>query len=106
MEDQAKYYPEGKGPSWEETNEKFRDIGIKALKRHRIIEYIAKKEKVKATQEEVDNRIKAYADQYQQPFEAIKQQLRKSGATMNIRREIQEQKTLDCLIGKIPWESK
>ncbi len=106
MEDQAKYYPEGQGPSREETEEKFRDIGIKALKRHRIIEYIANKEKVKATQEEVDARIQAYADQYQQPFDDIKKQLRKSGGTMRIRQEIQEQKTLDTLIGKIPWESK
>jgi len=106
MEDQAKYYPGGKGPSREETEEKFRDIGIKALKRYRIIEYIANKEKVKATQEEVDNKIKQYADQYQQPFDEIKKQLRQSGATVKIRQEIQEQKTLDTLIGKIPWESK
>lgn len=106
MEDQAKHHPEGKGPSREETDEKFRDIGIKALKQHRIIEYIAKEEKIKATQEEVDEKIKQYAAQYQQPFEEVKKHLRKSGATMSIRREIQEQKTLDCLIGKIPWESK
>jgi trigger factor len=106
MEDQAKYYPEGKGPSRKETEEKFRDIGIKALKRYRIIEYIANKEKVKATQEEVDTRIKVYAEQYQQPFDEIKQQLRKSGGTVKIRQEVQERKTLDTLIGKIPWESK
>ncbi len=106
IEDQAQYYPEGKRPSREEVDEKFREIGIRTLKRFRILDFIIEKEKIKATQEEVDVRIQQLADQYQQPFEEIKKQLRTTGATMRIRKEIQEQKTLDSLIGKIPWESK
>lgn len=105
MEDQAKYYPAGKSPDREEISQRFRDIGIRAIKRFRIIEYIANKEKVKATQEEVDTRIQLLANQYNRPFEELKAALRKNGTTTKIREEIREQKTLDSLIGEMPWEN-
>lgn len=104
MEDQARYYPPGKAPGREEVEEKFRDNGIRAIKRYRIIDYIANKEKIKATGEEVDTRIQAIADQYQKPFDEMKTALRKDGTTMRIREEIREQRTLDKLTGEIPWE--
>jgi len=104
LEDQARYYPPGKAPSREEVAEKFTENGIKGIKRYRIIDYIANQEKIKATQEEVDTRIQAIADQYQKPFDEMKVALRKDGTTMRIREDIREQKTLDKLIGEIPWE--
>ncbi len=104
MEEQGKYYPAGKAPDREEISRQFRDIGINAIKRYRIVEYIAGKEKIKATQEEVDRRIQLIADQYNQPFEEVKATLRKNKATMEIREKIKEQKTLDSLIGEVPWE--
>ena len=74
------------------------------LKRYRIIDFIANKEKIKATKEEVDERIQAIANQYQKDFDEVKTALRKDGTTMRIREEIREQRTLDKLIGEIPWE--
>ena len=106
IEDQARYFPPGKAPDRKEVSEKFRESGIRALKRYRIIEFVANKEKIKATKEEVDERIKAVADQYQKPFDEMKTILRKDGTTMRIREEIREQKTLNKLIGEIPWEEK
>lgn len=106
IEDQARYFPPGKAPDRKEVSEKFRESGIRALKRYRIIEFVANKEKIKATKEEVDERIKAIADQYQKPFDEMKTILRKDGTTMRIREEMREQKTLDKLIGEIPWEEK
>lgn len=106
MEDQARYYPPGKAPAREEISEKFRESGIRAIKRYRIIKYIADKEKIKAMKEEVDERIKAFADQYKKPFNETKAMLRKDGTTMRIREEIRERKTIDKLIGEIPWEDK
>lgn len=104
MEEQARYYPQGKVPSREEIDARFRDVGIRAIKRYRIINYITNKEKIKATQEEVDAQIQRIAAQYNQPFEEVKAALRKNGTTTRIREDIQEQKTLDSLIGEIPWE--
>lgn len=106
MEDEAKHYPAGKTPDREEISSRYRDIGIKTIKRYRIIDYIASKEKIKATQEEVDKRIQMIANQYNQQFDEVKNALRKNGTTTKIREEIREQKTLDCLIGEVPWENQ
>lgn len=105
-EEEARYYPKERMPDREMVAERYRDIGIRSLKRYRIIEYIAKKEKIKATQEDVDNRIRLIAEQYKQPFEEVKNTLRKSGTTMRIRDEIKTQKVLNSLIGEIPWENE
>ncbi|MBF0430656.1 MAG: trigger factor [Fibrobacteria bacterium] len=69
-----------------------------ALKRYRIIDQIAKKENIKATQAEVDEKITEMAGQYGMPFDDVKAALRKNGAIVNIREEIKEKKTLDFLI--------
>jgi len=106
IEDQARYYPPNKAPAREEVAKQFTESGIRAIKRFRIVEYIASAEKVKAGQEEVDKRIQSLADYYGKPFEEMKDALRKNGTTMRIREEIREQKTLDSLIGEIPWEKE
>ncbi len=105
MEEQARYYPRGQAPGREEIAEQYREVGIRAIKKYRIIDFIANREKIKATQEEVDRRIQQIAAQYNRPFEEVKAMLRKNGGTNRIREEIREQKTLDCLIGEIPWEN-
>lgn len=104
MEEQERYYPPGKAPAREEVAEKFRDTGIRMIKRFRIIDFIANEEKIKAIKEEVDARIQAIANQYQKDFEEVKAALRKDGTTMRMREEIRTQRTLDKLIGEIPWE--
>lgn len=106
IEEQLKYNPQEKEPDREEVAKKYREIGIKAIKRQRIIEFIAKTEKVKATQDEVDVQIQKIANQYQQPFEEVKKTFRKNGTTTRIREDIKEYKTLDCLIGETLWEEK
>jgi trigger factor len=103
MEEQARYYPAGKGPTREEIGARYRDVGIAMIKKFRIIDYIARQEKIKATQEEVDKKIEAIAAQYNQPFDSVKAALRKQGTTSSIREDIREQKTLDALIGEFPW---
>ncbi len=104
MEEQARHYPQGKGPDREEVDNRFRDVGVRAIKRYRIIDYIAAREKIKATQEEVDKKIKLIAAQYNKPFEEVKAAMRKNGTTTRIREETREQKTLDALIGEVQWE--
>jgi trigger factor len=98
MEEAARYNQGGPAPKREEVAEKYRDAGVKIIKRYRIIDYIATKESIKATQEEVDERVKQMAQMYNQQFEELKESLRKNGTTNRIRSDIREQKTLDFLI--------
>jgi len=99
-EEAAKYRQAGQpAASREEIAQRYRELGIKAIKRYRIIDYIARQEDIKAAQEEVDARIRQMAETYNQPFEELKQALRKDGTTNRIRADIREQKTLDFLIG-------
>ena len=101
IEETAKYRRPGEPvPSREEFAQKYHDVGIKAIKRFRIIDAIATKEKIKASQDEVDLEIKKIADQYHQPFEQVKQAFRKNGTTTRIRGDLREQKTLNFLIGE------
>jgi len=83
----------------EEFAREFRSSAIMALKRIRIIDYVAEKEKIKATQEEVDREIERMAQMYGHDFAQLKQTFRKNGTTNRIRLEIREQKTLDFLTG-------
>jgi trigger factor len=69
------------------------------IKKHRILEDIAKKEKVKAKQTEVDARIQSIGAQYGIDWKELKSQLRTSGRIVNIREEVKFEKTLNFLIG-------
>ena len=104
-EDESKYYPDGQKPDMEDVKKRHTETGIKALKQYRIIDYIAKAEKIKAKQSAVDEKIKAIAEQYHQPFEEIKKVFRQNGTVIKIREEVKEEMTLDALIGEIPWPS-
>lgn len=84
----------------EELKGRFKDAAVMALKRIRIVDYIAEKEKIKATQEEVDKEIEVLAQRYGHDFDQLKQVFRKDGTTNRIRLEIRERKTLDFLIGE------
>lgn len=102
MHEQVKQYtqPGQPEPTREQVEERYRDTATRTLKRYRIVEYVASKENIKATQEEVDAQIKRLAERYGQPFDTVKQTLRQNGTTNRIRQDIREQKTLDFLIGE------
>lgn len=97
----AQNYMRGQAPEKEEFDEQYRETAVKALKRMRIIADVAKKEKIKATQAEVDEEIRRIAGMYNQEFEQLKQAFRQNGATTRIRHDIQDRKTLDYLIGEL-----
>ncbi|MDG5816766.1 trigger factor [Chitinispirillales bacterium ANBcel5] len=93
-------------PSKEQIAEQYHETAINSIKRQRIIDFIADKEKVKATQEEVDQEIKRLATMYNQDFDTLKQTLRKNGTTNRIRADLREKKTLDFLIGESEEEKE
>jgi trigger factor len=85
-------------PTREEISGRYRDTAVRSIKRQRIIDFISAKEKIAATQDEVDAEIKRLAERYNQPFDTLKQTLRQNGAILRIRDDLKEQKTLDFLI--------
>ncbi len=84
----------------EEQWETFHSLAVMMLKRIKIVDYVADKENIKATQEDVDKEIMQMAQLYGQDFDTLKQMLRKDGTTNRIRMDIRERKTLDFLIGE------
>lgn len=102
MQQEAMRYqrPGTAAPSREELESRYTETAIRAIKRQRILDYVAAKENIKATQEDVDKEIQRLAEIYNHPFEELKQTFRKNGTTLKIRDDIREQKTLDYLIGE------
>jgi trigger factor len=101
MEEMSHYRrPSDPIPKREEIAEKYNDSAIRALKRFRIIDFIADKEKIKATQEELDREITTIAASYNQPFDQVKRLFRQNGTTNRLREDIRERKTLEFLIGE------
>ncbi len=87
-------------PEYDQFKEQYKDHAQRMLKRQAIIDYVAKQEKIKPTQQEVDTEIQKVADQYHQPFDEVKKAFRKNGTTNRIREDLKEMKTLDYLIGE------
>ena len=78
-------------PDRAEIEEKYRETAVKALKRQNL-DYVADKENIKVTQEEVDKEIMQLAQMYNQPFETLKQTFRQNGTTLKIRSDLRERK--------------
>ncbi len=85
-------------PTRQEIDARYREVAIRTIKRQRIVDFVADKEKIAATQDEVDAEIRRLADYYRQPFDTLKQSLRANGTTLRIRDEIREKKTLAFLV--------
>ena len=85
-------------PAGPEDQKHYKELGEKEIKRYKITEWVAKKENIKASQEEVDARIKEYADSHNQTFEDLKEQFRKEGHTITLRSDIKEEKTVEWLL--------
>lgn len=72
----------------------------KVLKRQRIIGWIAEKQDIRATTEEVDARIAEIAGMYGIEPEEIREELKRSGRLSEVREELRGTKTLNWLVGQ------
>lgn len=93
----AKQYPQG-AINWEDFCRERRPAAEITIKKIKIVDFVAKKEGIKAYPEEVDERIKEIAAQRNEDFEKVKRELRQKQMTLHIREEIKEKKVLDFLI--------
>ena len=94
----------------EPTEEQINSLSAEAvreIKKHRILDFVATKEKLKATQESVDERLKLMAQAYQVDFETLKGHFRQSGRINGLREELRIQLAADFIVGIRPaTESK
>lgn len=86
-------------PSLEEMMAMFGSEAEKAVRRQRVVEWIFEKEGIKATTEEVGERIKIMADQAGISTEEAREELVKAGRLSEIRENLRFEKTLDWLVG-------
>ncbi len=75
---------------------------IREIKKHRILDFVATKEKIKPAQADVDARLKQMADAYHVDFETLKGHFRQSGRINQLRDELRVQMAADFIVGIRP----
>ena len=75
---------------------------IREIKKHRILEFVATKEKIKPTQAVVDERLQQMANAYHVEFENLKNHFRQSGRINQLRDELRFQMAADFIVGIRP----
>ena len=75
---------------------------IREIKKHRILDFIATKEKIKPAQADVDERLKQMAAAYHVDFETLKGHFRQSGRINQLRDELRVQMAADFIVGIRP----
>ena len=89
----------------EPTEEQINELSGEAtreIKKHRILEFVATKEKIKPTQAAVDERLQQMANAYHVEFENLKNHFRQSGRINQLRDELRFQMAADFIVGIRP----
>lgn len=89
----------------EPTEEQLKELtpeAIREIKKHRILDFVATKEKIKPTQAAVDERLQAMAKAYHVEFEGLKNHFRQSGRINQLRDELRFQLAADFIVGIRP----
>lgn len=75
---------------------------IREIKKHRILEFVATKEKIRPAQAQVDARLQEMAKAYHIEFEDLKSHFRQSGRINQLREELRFQMAADFIVGIRP----
>jgi trigger factor len=89
----------------EPTEEQMKTLApeaIREIKKHRILEFIATKEKIRPAQAQVDARLQEMAKSYHIEFEDLKSHFRQSGRINQLREELRFQMAADFIVGIRP----
>jgi trigger factor len=73
------------------------DQAVQEVKASLLLDKIAEEEKIEVSDEEIDQEVKAMANQSKQTPESIRARLSQDGALERIRSRIRSEKTLDFL---------
>ena len=89
----------------EPTEEQVKGLSKEAareIKKHRILDFIATKEKIRPNQAAVDARLQEMAKAYHVDFETLKGHFRQSGRINQLRDELRVQMAADFIVGIRP----
>ena len=89
----------------EPTEEQMKTLApeaIREIKKHRILEFVATKEKIRPAQAQVDARLQEMAKSYHIEFEDLKSHFRQSGRINQLREELRFQMAADFIVGIRP----
>lgn len=89
----------------EPTEEQMKTMGpeaIREIKKHRILEFVANKEKIRPAQAQVDARLQEMAKAYHIEFDDLKAHFRQSGRINQLREELRFQMAADFIVGIRP----
>ena len=89
----------------EPTEEQLKELGpeaIREIKKHRILEFVATREKIRPAQAQVDARLQEMAKAYHIEFEDLKSHFRQSGRINQLREELRFQMAADFIVGIRP----
>jgi trigger factor len=100
-----KRHAENQEEEIEPTEEQLKTLSPEAvheIKKHRILDFIANKEKLKATQTMVDARLHEMAIAYHVDFESLKGHFRQTGRIVSLREELRIDAAADFIVGIRP----
>ena len=89
----------------EPTEEQMKTLApeaIREIKKHRILEFVANKEKIRPAQAQVDARLQEMAKAYHIEFDDLKSHFRQSGRINQLREELRFQMAADFIVGILP----
>jgi trigger factor len=89
--------PRKVGVDWQKYRDGQREESVKAAKADILLDEIARREGIDATDAEVDVEVARLAERFKKSKEAMRAQMEKEGDLSSLRARIREEKTLDLL---------
>ena len=85
------------GMDWKQYREAQREDSVKAAKADILLDEIARREGIEASDAEVDAEVSRYAETLKKSKESLRARMEKEGDLQALRARIREEKTLDLL---------
>jgi trigger factor len=86
------------GMDWKKYREEQRDDSVKAAKADILLDEIARREGLEASEAEIDAELGRYAESLKKSKESVRARMEKEGDIAALRARIREEKTLDLLL--------
>ncbi|CAN5468576.1 trigger factor [soil metagenome] len=86
--------------NWEEFREQQREAAVKAVKSALVLDEVARREGLAATDEEVGAEVERYAERSGRGAAAVRARLEKEGALGRLYAGLRREKTMDFLLGR------
>jgi trigger factor len=91
--------------NWKDIKEKQRDKAVRSVKAALLLDRIAERESIHATNDEVDHELQHIARHEREPVPAVRNRLEKQGALGRIADNIRTEKTLNFLLEQAKKEA-